>query len=137
MMTARAWVGGDLSLVAVFTLGPGSSGAAIGVLGRGRPRVLGLALEDRIRVCVLERPRTARNLSLELSRRPARMADVDPQALQRLLATEQLLQQMPARAQVDAGKSLDRVLRGLRRTEQEPDGFEINRSAEVDLVVQW
>src|SRR5215831_21383139 len=93
--------------------GRGSSGAAIRILARGRPGVLGPALEDRIRVGALERPRAARNLGLELARRPARMTDEDPQAIHWLVAPEQLHQQVPARAQVDAAECLDCVFRRL------------------------
>src|SRR5215469_15978608 len=83
----------------------GQSGVSVGVVGWGRPGVLGPALEDRIGLRALERPGTARNLGLELPRRPPGVTDENPQAVHRLLAAEQLPQEIPARAQADARES--------------------------------
>src|SRR5207302_4906313 len=48
----------------------------------------------------------------------------------------QLEQQFPVRAEVDALKSLDRMLGRLDGAKKEPHRAEFNRAAEVNLVVQ-
>src|ERR1700751_1581416 len=134
MMTARAWLGGTLSLLAVFTAR--RSGAAVGILLlRRRPGVLGLAIEDRVRLGPLECPGAPGDLRLELTWCPARVADEDPQTVHGLLPSQQLQQQVPVCAQVDATESLDGVLGRLAGSKQEPHRPDFNRSAEVHLVV--
>src|SRR5262249_27523228 len=64
------------------------SGARLGCLRR-RPGVLGLAVEDDVRVGVLEGPIAVGDLGLELPRRPTRVPDEDPQAIHRLVTAEQ------------------------------------------------
>ena len=76
--------------------------------------MLGLAVEDRLRFGALESPVAVCDLALELTRCPAGVADEDPQTVHGLLAAEQLEQQLPVPAQVDAVASLDRMLRWLR-----------------------
>src|SRR5271165_5935906 len=87
----------------------GSLNAALRVLRRG-PGVLGLAAENRLRLGALERPVAPFDLGLKLTRCPAGVADEDPQTVHGLVAANQLEQQLPVRAQVDALTGLDRVL---------------------------
>src|SRR5262249_23573976 len=95
------------------------SGAALWGPRRG-PWMVGLAVEDRIRFSVLEGPIATCDFSFELPRRPARVADEDPQAIQGLVATEQPQQQRSIAAQVDAVESPDRMLGCLGGAKQEP-----------------
>src|SRR5258708_1494054 len=115
--------------------GPGSLGAGLWRLRRG-PGVLGLAVEDRLRVGALQSPVAVCDLGLKLTWCPAGVADEDPQTVHGLLAAEQLQQQLPIRAQVNAVTSLDRMLRWLGSAKQEPHGPECNGSAEVRFVAQ-
>src|SRR5207245_11426862 len=84
----------------------------------------------------LSRPGARWHVDLELTRSPAGVADEDPQAVHGLVAGQQLEQQFPVRAEVDALKSLDRMLGGLDGAKKEPHRAEFNRPAEVNLVVQ-
>src|ERR1700730_9847715 len=113
--------------------GRGSLGAALWGLRHG-PGVLGLTVEDRLRLGALESPVAVCDLGLELTRCPAGVADEDPQTAHGLIAAEQLEQQLPVRAQVDAVTSLDRMLRWLGGAKQEPHGAECDGSAEVHFV---
>ena len=86
--------------------------------------MLGLGIEDRLRVCALESPVAVPDLGLKLTRCPAGVADEDSQTVHRLVAAQQLEQQLPVRALVDAVTSLDRMLRWLGSAKQEPHGPE-------------
>src|SRR5438105_2080451 len=57
------------------------------------PGPLGFSVEDRARLGGREGPIAARNLGLELTGRPARVANEDAQTFHRLVAAEQLAQQ--------------------------------------------
>ncbi len=96
--------------------------------------MLGLTVEDRPRLGALESPVAVCDLGLKLTRCPAGVADEDPQTVHGLVAAEQLEQQLPVRAQVDAVTSLDRMLGRRGGAKQEPHGPEFNGSAEVHLV---
>ena len=96
--------------------------------------MLGLAVEDRLRLGALESPVALCDLDLELTRCPAGVADENPQTVHGLVAAEQLEQQLTVRAQVDAVTSLDRMLGWRGGANQEPHGTELNGSAEVHLV---
>src|SRR6267142_1725769 len=111
----------------------GSLSAALWDPRRG-PGVLGLVAEDRLHPGALESPVSVCDLGLKLTRCPAGVAGEDPQTVHGLVAAEQLEQQLPVRAQVDAIASLDRVLRWLGGAKQEPHGVERNGSAEVHFV---
>src|SRR5713101_5049557 len=87
-------------------------------------RVLGLTVEDRPRLGALESPVAVCDLGLKLTRCPAGVADEDPQTVHGLVAAEQLEQQLPVRAQVDAVTSLDRMLGRRGGAKQEPHGPE-------------
>src|SRR5215469_5915230 len=103
----------------------GSSSAALrGVLCR--PGVFGLAVEDRLRLGSFKGPVTFCDLGLELTGCPARVADEDPQAIHGLVTAEQLLQQLPIGAEVDAITRPNRMSGRRGGSEQEPHGPEVN-----------
>src|SRR2546422_10823178 len=68
--------------------------------------------------------------------RPARVADEDPQTVHGFVSAEQLAQQFPVRADVDAVKSLDRMFARRVSAKKKPHGPEFDGTAEVHLVVQ-
>src|SRR4029077_20631509 len=74
------------------------------------PGPLGLSVEDRARLGGREGPIAAGNLGLELTGRPARVANEDAQTFHRLVAAEQLAQQFPVRADVDTVDNFRRIL---------------------------
>src|SRR5271155_920610 len=79
-----------------------SSSAVPAVSGRPLgPRPFGLSVEDCARLGGREGPRAERELGLELTGRPARVANEDPQTFHRLVAAEQLAQQFLVGAEVD------------------------------------
>src|SRR5437879_7284469 len=63
--------------------GRGSLGAGLWCLRRG-PGVLGLSIEDRLRVCALESPVAVPDLGLKLTRCPAGVADEEDRKSTRL-----------------------------------------------------
>src|SRR6202047_3772374 len=67
--------------------GRGSLGAALWGLRHG-PGVLGLTVEDRLRLGALESPVAVCDLSLKLTRCPAGVADEDPQTVHGLVTAE-------------------------------------------------
>src|ERR1700726_4911880 len=113
--------------------GRGSLGAALWGLRHG-PGVLGLTVEDRLRLGALESPVAVCDLGLKLPRRPAGVAEEDPQTVHGLVAAEQLEQQLTVRAKIDAITGSDRVLGRGGGTKQKPYGPKVNGSAEVHLV---
>jgi hypothetical protein len=70
----------------------------------------------------------------KLTRSPAGVTNEDPQTVHGLVAAEQLEQQLPVGAQVDAVASLDRMLRWLGGAKQEPHGPECNGVPKVHSI---
>src|SRR5271156_4977110 len=100
-------------------------------LRRG-PWMLGLTLEDRVRVGAPRSPVAAIDLGFELTRRPARVTEEDFQAVHGLVAAEEPHQQNAVRAQVNTFTRFDRMLGRSRGAKQEPDGLEVHGSPEVE-----
>jgi hypothetical protein len=98
--------------------------------------VFRLALEDRALVGGRESPIAARDLRLELAARPARVPNEDPQTFHRLAAAEQLAQQFPVGADVDAVEDFGRAFGRLVRTKEERHRLDVDGTAEVHLVIQ-